>query len=538
MAITFHYEAGSLQTDNRSGCNLLQLAQEAGVHIEARCGGQGACGSCMVVLGAGRYRVCGEIVEVPPRQRREALACQSFVLGAEAEIHILQRSLISTESSRISESFQLPRFDRQPRFATGYGVAVDIGTTTVVAVLVRLDSGEILSCKSMYNQQILKADDVISRISLCSEPAGLKTLQQLVIDHTLNPLISQLCADGAVEPHEIVHLCVAGNTVMLHIFYALSPVSIGVLPFTPLQRCFESTAEKLGIAIKPSAPVEAVPAVSGYIGGDITADMQLSGLTKRRGCALLVDIGTNGEIAFWDGSQITACATAAGPAFEGAGIMCGTRAVSGAIDTIDFEGSLDFKLSVIGLGEPIGLCGSAVIDFIAAGFRCGLINMMGRFDIELLRAHGRYTSVNGAHACVIHRTQDSDETADIVITERDIAEILKAKAAIYSGIKTLLTEATRTVHDLEVVILAGGFASYINLNNAFEIGLLPTLGIDRYEIIGNGSLAGAIALLLNRQLADDYRLLIDQPHVVHLNRTAKFTEYYQDAVVIPNLCPE
>jgi uncharacterized 2Fe-2S/4Fe-4S cluster protein (DUF4445 family) len=535
MSIVFNFDGRSVAVEPDSDRTVLELARTAGWHIEAQCGGHGSCGSCNVLLGAGRYRVFGEELEIAPEMRREVLACQARILGDAAEIFIPRACVLSFEGARIADEMDIPEHTFYPLFPNGYGLAVDIGTTTVVAALIDLTDGRIVSRASLYNQQILKADNIISRISLCSQPGSLDALQDLVIAHTLNPLIHKLCTETGISKNEIIHCAVSGNTVMMHIFFGVSPVSIGVIPFKPVSRTFAALAHALHIDIEADARVEAVPAISGYVGGDITSDIRASNLWNRDGLTVLIDIGTNGEMVVCIDGQMSACATAAGPAFEGAGLLHGARAASRAIDTIEFDENLDFELTVIGDPVPMGLCGSAIIDFIAWGFRCGLINSMGRYDVAMLKEKGCHETVSGMHACVLVQAAESATGETITVTEYDIAEILKAKAAIYAGLKTLLAELGKTVRDIDHLILAGGFAKHINLGNAICIGLLPDIEIDKYEVIGNGSLAGAALTLLDRSTRQTYLEIIERPRIVTLNKTAHFTDYFEEALALPNL---
>ncbi|MDF7825711.1 ASKHA domain-containing protein [Pontiellaceae bacterium B12227] len=535
MSIRIHFEGKTIQVEPAAECSVMDLARQAGWHIDAKCGGRGSCASCNVLLGQGRYRVFDEELVVQTEQRCEVLSCQTYVLSDDADIFLPSSSVISFDGARIADEMDIPDHEHNPRFREGFGMAVDIGTTTVVAALIDLPTGKILSRESLYNQQIIKADDVVSRISLCNTEGELEKLQDLVVEHTLNPIIHKLCAETDTNSADIVQLAISGNTVMTHIFYNTSPVSIGTLPFEPVSRTFEAKAGTLGIDVNPEAMVVAVPAISGYVGGDITSDLYVSNLWKKNGLHVLVDIGTNGEmVASLDG-EMSACATAAGPAFEGAGLLHGARAASRAIDTIKYDEHLDFELTVIGEPNPMGLCGSAIIDFIAEGFRCGLINMMGRLDIEMLKKQGRYEKVAGMHACMLVAPELSATGESITITEGDIAEILKAKAAIYGGLKSLLAELGKTVHEIDHLVLAGGFAKHINLENAICIGLLPDIGTDKYDVIGNGSLAGAALALLDQNTAAAYLELIEKPRIVTLNQTEHFTNHYQEALAIPNL---
>jgi uncharacterized 2Fe-2S/4Fe-4S cluster protein (DUF4445 family) len=284
MSVIFNLEGRSVAVEPDSDHTVLELARKAGWHIDAKCGGKGSCASCNVLLGAGRYRVFGAEIEVALEMRREVLSCQTRIIGDAAEIFIPRSSILSFDGARIADEMDIPEHTFSPFFPDGYGLAVDVGTTTVVVALIDLHDGKILSRESLYNQQILKADDVVSRISLCSEEGQLEALRELVIAHTLNPLIHKLCAGTGIAKEQIVHCAVSGNTVMMHIFFGVSPVSIGVLPFKPVSRTFEAKAHTLRIDIAPEARVEAVPAISGYVGGDITSDILASNLwPPRRG---------------------------------------------------------------------------------------------------------------------------------------------------------------------------------------------------------------------------------------------------------------
>ena len=539
MAITLHFDGQSTTVPFVGGRSVLEYAAEAGWHLDAKCGGHGTCGACNVLLGAGSYRIFEIDLALSSTQRREALACQTLVLEDGAEIFLPRKSLIAFEGARIVDEAILPPHEHDPRFPKGYGLAVDIGTTTVVAALLDLSTGKTIHRESLYNQQILKADDVISRISLCNEKEGLDELQSLVVEHTLNPLLRKLSRKAKISRDEIIHVALSGNTVMMHLFFGLSPLPIGTVPFTPPSRTFEMPAKDLGLCIHPEAVVEAIPAISGYVGGDIVSDLLVSNLPDRKGLAVLIDIGTNGEmVASLDG-KMTACATAAGPAFEGAGLLHGMRAAARAIDTIEYNEQLDFKYTVIGDDPyPLGLCGSAIIDFIAEGFRCGLINFMGRYDIDLLKKQNRHTLVGDMHACILVPAEQSASGEAIIITEFDLAEILKAKAAVYAGLKTLLIELGKTVSEIDQLVLAGGFAKHIRLKNAVAIGLLPDLDLEKYEIIGNGSLAGAALALLNQETQKTALELIDRPQTISLNLTPHFTNLYQEALALPNLDEE
>lgn len=420
------------------------------------------------------------------------------------------------------------------------GVAVDIGTTTVAACLIDLRNGRILRRASRYNAQIERADDVASRIGCCETVEDLAEMQDYVIERTLNPLIDELCAAEKTSSVHIHRIVVSGNTVMTHLFLALDPSGMGRVPFRPVDTRFpEVPARELRIMAHENALVQMVNCISGYVGGDITSDMFVASIPSAGRMTLLVDIGTNGEIVLSDNRETFACATAAGPAFEGQGIKCGCRAATGAIQSVKISKDLELELGVIGDAKPIGICGTGIIDFIAQGFLCGLINEMGRFDVERLKEKELYTetTVDGdpVHACVLVPARKTAIGRDIFVSEVDVAELLKAKAAIYGGMQTLVQMADLTFGDLDQFVLAGGFGRHISLESAIVLGLLPDIPRDRFLVIGNGSLAGACAALLDRSANRSFNTLSLLPRVVELNLEPEFENNFIDAMVIPNM---
>ena len=421
-----------------------------------------------------------------------------------------------------------------------FGIAVDIGTTTVVAMLVDLKRGHVLNKASMYNQQIRLADDVASRISYCRSAENVDQLQRLIVQETINTLTERLCAEQGISSESIIRMAVSGNTVMTHLFLGISPESIGQVPFQPVANHYhEFRAGDLRLCMNRSGIVDVVPSVSGYVGGDIVSDICVARLGTRLEPTLLVDIGTNGEMVYSEGGQYSVCATAAGPAFEGYGTSHGCRAAVGAIEHIVFGRDLQIETQVIGGGRASGLCGSAFIDFIACGMRCGLINRMGRYNLEQLRVAGRHVRIEemcgAVNACVVVDAPQSASGEAIYVSEADVAQILKAKAAIFAGMKTLLGERNKRFPDIARFCLAGGFARHLNLQNAIFIGLLPELPHERFDVIGNGSLAGAMLPLVDAEAMDAYQKVVKLPQVVELNRVASFESNFVDALALPNL---
>lgn len=532
----------SVAADSRP--TLAQLLELAGIPLNLRCGGEGVCGGCRVQLAEGTFRTDGQTLILPAGSQHEAFACQTHVVSADAGILIPAASLLET-SGQIVSDFHAPKASSaQAVSATApLAAAVDIGTTTVALVLLDPATGHILARASQYNQQIRKADDVASRISFCRTEAEVRVMQELVIRQTINPLLAEACAAAGVQTGRVERLAVAGNTVMEHLFLGLPVESIGRLPFNAVRHIHPACeAATLGLLMAPCGRVDVVPSVAGYIGGDIVADIYAAQLHARGGESVLVDVGTNSEIVYALDGRLLACATAAGPAFEGAGLLHGRRASPGAIEHVRCDDKLEFQCDVIGGGKADGLCGSGIIDFLATGFRCGLINAHGRFDIERLKNAGRYVicplARGSSHACVLVPANASANGQAVVVTERDIEQVLKAKAATYAGLKTLLALQGRRVREIPRFVLAGGFARHIDIANAIALGLLPDLPLDRFEVLGNGSLAGAYLALTDVAALPAMEQLSRLPQAIELNRTQDFEDNFIDALLIPNLNTE
>jgi len=420
-----------------------------------------------------------------------------------------------------------------------YGVAVDIGTTTVVGGLVDMTKGEFIDKISLYNQQIIVAEDVISRISFIKSYKEVVLLRSLVVDKTINPMIKHLCRTHHIRREDISRAALSGNTIMMHLLLGLSPKSIGESPFQPVERTpGPLPARDVGLDISPDGIVDVMPSASGYIGGDITSDIYVSGLYEEKELSILIDIGTNGEIVMSDGDKMVACSTAAGPAFEGYGLYHGCRAFNGAVEKVTFDNDMNIRTKVIGGGKASGICGTGVIDFLAEGLRTGLINQMGRFDKKMLDKHGLKWEVREdgktIKACIIAKEKDSALNEPVVISESDISKILQAKAAVYAALNVLLDVRGKTWRDIKKLFLAGGFGKHIHFKNAVSIGLVPPVPEDRVEMIGNGSLGGAFLALIEAEAASKMKKLLSRVEVIELNRQKSFQQYYIDALFLPH----
>lgn len=403
------------------------------------------------------------------------------------------------------------RLDERP-----LGVAVDIGTTTVALLVCDLRDGRVLAGAANFNKQMHLGDDVLTRINLCAtDPAQLQHLRDLIVKQTLVPLWEDALANAGGG--HLRCMTIAGNTTMLHIFAGVDPSSLGVAPFTPV--FLDHRVLRL-----PEFPcaVHLLPGAAAYVGADLTAGALATGLVYDEGPSLLVDVGTNGEIVLKQGAHLWGCATAAGPAFEGAGLSNGVRATDGAIAHVSLDdGRLRYEK--IGTAPPIGLCGTAYVDFLAQGRQAGLLNEQGRFTEAF--ADRTMPWKDQGRALRIAR--------EIVVTELDIASLLQAKAAIAAGILTLLERVGLTSSQIKTVYLAGGFGLHLVKEHAIGCGLLPGFVPEQIEVVGNTSLAGAYLALLDCGALDEIARVASRMEIVELNLDAGFEERYVEQLRLP-----
>ncbi|MDO5346276.1 MAG: corrinoid activation/regeneration protein AcsV [Lachnospiraceae bacterium] len=380
------------------------------------------------------------------------------------------------------------------------GLAVDIGTTSVAALVINMLDGSILAKASTGNGQIRYGADVINRIIESLKPGGKKKLQDAVVKETLNPLIMQMCKAARIKPGMIYRICVAGNTTMNHLLMGVDADPVRMEPYIPT--FFETScvhAQDLDIKTFPHARVIVAPNIGSYVGGDITAGTFASCIWNRPEMSLFIDLGTNGELVFGNEEFMMSCACSAGPAFEGGDISCGMRATDGAIEAcvIDKE-TMEPTLSIIGDEgqKAVGVCGSGIIDLISELFRCGIINPKGKFIREGRRI--RYDKY-GMGSYVLVFKEDAASVKDVEINEVDIDNFMRAKGAIFSAIRVMLNSLDFTVDMIDDVYVAGGIGSGINMENAVNIGMFPDIDLEKFHYIGNSSLSGAYTMLLSSE---------------------------------------
>lgn len=515
--------------------SLTDLLARHDVPLNARCGQRGWCKGCLVELREGvLLDVDGGTVEPGAMVR----SCRMRVApGTRVVLGIPESARIGL-APQVGETFELNvPYRLDPLFpaaaARDTALAVDIGTTTVVAMLVDLGTGTVLSRAGGFNAQIRFGDNVLTRIGAASSPAVRQAMRRALVEETLAPLIAKACQRAGRDASRLSGATLAGNTTMLHILADEDPTSLGVAPFTA--RFLEGrllAAGDIGLSLDGLAadlPLQLLPGLSAYVGADITAGVYCTGMIYDDRPALLVDMGTNGEVVLYAGGRLIGCATAAGPAFEGAGLSSGTRAQAGAVETIHLRlDPFSLGLETIG-GGPVtavaGICGSAYVDFLATARAGGLLLPNGRFDRR------RWHEVPAAH-----RIENEDGFAlgltDFPggprVSEVDVAHLLQAKAAIGAGIETLLEVAGIAAADVGTVYLAGGFGMHIDISHAIGMGLLPGFAVEQVRVVGNTALGGAILAVLDRAVLAAMEELRTRIEVVELNLHENFEDRYID----------
>jgi uncharacterized 2Fe-2S/4Fe-4S cluster protein (DUF4445 family) len=620
-----------------SGETLLETAMKSGVHINASCGGNGACGKCRVKVLEGDVQssvhpkisqweydsgirlacmttpVADVTIEVPLESQVDRFALKrkdraplilsaadlaDLVTGWEVDPAVFKRYIelhAPTVEDNISDLGRLTRELRQKydfenisvdfkvltrlsrvlrdadwkvtitmvltrkgyklinvepgnREDRNYSIVIDIGTTTVCGQLLDLancsvfklnesvsDSRDLctLAESSDYNAQISYGEDVISRIMYAQKKGGLKKLQEVVVN-TINAIIKELLETSSVSVEHVSHLVFAGNTTMTHLVLGLDPKYIMLSPYTPTATLIPPVrATNLGINVNDHVHVYIFPCVASYVGGDIVAGVLGSGIFQRDKTTLFMDIGTNGEIVLGNRDWLMCTSCSAGPAFEGGGIKFGMRAGKGAIEQVRINPStFEPMILTIGRAKPMGICGSGLIDLISELIEVGLIDQNGKF----MRDTGseRVREGDSGYEYLICRAPDTQINRDIVVTEVDIDNLTRAKAAIYAGCKVLVDNAGLTFKDLDMVIIAGGFGRYIDLEKAQIIGLLPELAQDKFLFVGNGSLLGARFLSFCQGFLSETERIARTMTNIELSNNNAFMDEFIAAMFLPH----
>ncbi|MEJ2690198.1 MAG: ASKHA domain-containing protein [Deltaproteobacteria bacterium] len=414
-----------------------------------------------------------------------------------------------------------------------YGLAVDIGTTTVCGVLLDLNTGQPLAEAAAYNAQIEHGEDVISRIIYSQRLGGLKRLQQKVVK-TINDIIESVCRQVIISPSDISYIMAAGNTTMSHLLLGLDPKYIREAPYVPTCSQFPLTrAADLGVLAHPSVRLFLYASPASYVGGDIVSGVHACQMYASPLVTLFIDIGTNGEIVVGNQDWMVCAACSAGPAFEGGGIRFGMRASQGAIENFSIHpGTLEPMIITIGQGRPRGICGSGLISIVAELLEAGAIDQRGKFNRKL--DNPRIREGKDGYEYVLVWGKSAFRNKDIVITEVDLDNLIRAKGAMYAGYQTLLESVGMGFNDLDRVILAGNFGAYIDLERAISIGLLPDIDRNKFYYLGNGSLRGCqISLIDNDRFRERDRVRKLLTHM-ELSESTEFMNHYVAALFLPH----
>ena len=609
------------------GENLIRAAMEAGVHINASCGGEGICGKCRVIIEKGIVegkitenlseedlkkgyrqacltRVKSDIVvRIPTKSTidssalnmqstpRRAVGIRKIDLAKlkkngifaspvekiylklprpdtqgnmpdltrivrylqlhhdkhhlEADISVIRKipDVVRKDDFKVTVTLILPVRTKgmirivniQPGDTTDlhYAIAMDIGTTTIYGQIVDLENGRVLSGYAGFNEQISYGEDIITRIVYAEKAPGLERLHEVVIK-SINEIINRIIKDAGIDSDEISVITLAGNTTMTQLLLKINPRHIRLSPYVPTSMLYPPIkAADFNIALGDHVTALIYPNISSYVGGDIVAGVIASGMYRSEKLSLYIDIGTNAEIAIGSKDWLACAACSAGPAFEGGGIKFGMRAVKGAIEDFSINPvTLDPMNITIGNVRPKGICGSGLIIIVAEMFEAGIIDNIGKFNRSL--DTNRIREVDGICEYVLAWANVAGSGRDIVLTESDIDNLIRAKGAIYSGCITLLKEVGLGICDIDRIFIAGGFGSYIDLEKAMTIGLLPETDPDKIIFIGNGSLRGAKIGLLTNRIRKDVVKVIEKTTNFELSETPSYMDSYMAALFLPH----
>jgi uncharacterized 2Fe-2S/4Fe-4S cluster protein (DUF4445 family) len=473
-------------------------------------------------------------------------------LTLEPDLHALRRlpSVLRRSDFKVTAVVvDTALVDVEPGDTTGrrYAIAFDLGTTTVVATLLDLETGTPVAVASVLNRQQPYGGDVITRISATMmDPAALERLASLA-RATLEELAAEVCEEGGVEPGEVYEVALAGNATMTALLLGIDPEPLGVAPFVQATADWPGLrARDLGLDLHPGARAVVFPALGAYVGGDIVAGMLASGLDRDKRVRLFVDVGTNCEIALSDGERIVTTAAPAGPAFEGGAIRCGMRAADGAVEVVHLDPGRDgadaVELGVIGDAEARGICGSGLVDAVSELVRVGLLDSTGRFlpdDAAAALAPslaGRLATVgDGERVFVLHRpAPDAPAEESVYLSQRDVRELQFAKAAISTGWSLLLEELGLESSEVQQVLLAGSFGSYLSPAAAVRIGLVPRLPVLRIVSAGNVAGEGAKMVLLSARERAGADALLEEVRYVELSDRPDFNDRFVEQLAFPS----
>lgn len=413
------------------------------------------------------------------------------------------------------------------------GMALDLGTTQLAASLIGLESGRERASVGRINSQTAYGDDILTRIHYATKGDGLLTLKQEVIDD-INAMAAELAAAVGCQPRDIRALAVAGNTTMVHLLMGLDPYQLCREPYIPLVNAPDPlSADELGLTLHPAAPVWVLPNIGSYFGGDLIAGIIASGMAREEKVSMLIDVGTNAEVVIGNRDWLVACAGAAGPALEGGVARMGMRAAPGAIERVTIDpktGRVGYR--TIGNQAPRGLCGSGMIDLVAALYLAQIIDLRGKF--KPLGCHPRLVEFDGVPSFVVADEHEAADGRAVVLQQVDLDALMRSKAAMYSILTTLVGQVGLGFTDLATIFVAGAFGQHIDPRSAITLGMLPDLPLEVFAPIGNSSLAGARTMLLDSQAREEAAVVPGRITYIELNVNHEFMNRFSGARFIPH----
>lgn len=417
--------------------------------------------------------------------------------------------------------------------ARHFSLAFDIGTTTVSGQLLDLNHYRSLATINQFNGQIRFGADVINRILYANKPGGMAQLQKAVVD-TINEIIEILLKKTGVKRNEISHITAAGNTTMAHLLLGLNPKWIRLYPYVPVANIFPPVrAQELKINLEEWVHLYMMPCVSSYVGGDIVSGVMAAGIYKRPELTLYIDIGTNGEIVLGNQEWMLTASCSAGPAFEGGGIKYGTHAAPGAIERFSLDPkTCQARYQTIQHAPARGICGSGIINITAELLRLGFLDQNGKINLNIKSPIIR-DGPDGPEI-LIAPAKETSIGEDITLREMDFDNLIRAKAAMYAGFRTLLSEGGLKPENLDMLMIAGNFGSYLDIENAITIGLLPDMDRNKIKFIGNGSLLGAKLVSFSNELLDDSEKIARMMTNIELSENMNFMDNYIAALFLPH----
>lgn len=519
FTLTFRPEGRQISV--HQGATLVEAAGQAGIILNTFCGGRGTCKKCLVRLEpdgrevlACQYRIDSDLtVTIPPGSRFTEHRILSDGLEPQTEITPdIYKKYIGGKST-----------------APIFGVAVDIGTTTLVARLIDMRTGICRVTQSSINPQTQFGDDVVSRISYADSDEKLAELHKIIING-IKELIDKLCKEAGIDSNQIYEMCIVGNTTMNHIFLKLPVAGLGQAPYKAYSlEARDLSSSETGLRINPEGNIHTVENIAGFVGADTVAVAIAAEIESADEMTLIIDIGTNGELLLGTKDKLYAASCAAGPAFEGARITCGSRAADGAVEAVVINDS-DIDLDVIGNSRPVSICGSGLIDAVSVMLNLGIIDSTGRFaEPDNLR--------DKLPSPILSRLKQRQQgrpafylTENVFLTQRDIRQVQLAKAAVRAGTKILQRKLGIEDMELKHILLAGAFGNYIRKESALRIGLLPDVPLDRIRFIGNAAASGAQMALISRKSRDKARELARKIEYIEIAHEIDFTDIYTDSM--------